>query len=206
MDAFLTSGQRALRQSVRDYFLRRNPNRDGDGRSEGIPEAGDLPDWLGTLPEGPAGLFERALVIEEVSAVSPSLGGSLFPAGGTSGRSPAEDAAAEIAVSLGTSAALLDACQRGAREKGLFESTLMDHQRTQARLADVLSGLEAARLRAYRAFLLLDRGDVARGEKELARAAERASQVHAAARDLATALLGAGGLELRTEKKERSRL
>ncbi len=205
MEAFLTPEQRALRQSVRDYFRRRPAPDTGEGAGETAAAAGALSGWLAKLAETRVGILERAIVVEEVSAVSPPLGRALVPSGDQTGLSPAEMTASEIAVSLGRAAGVLEACQRAAREKGFFESTLMDHQRAQMRLADVLSGLEAARLQAYRAFSLLDRGDSGRGERELARAAERASRVGAAARDLAAALLASDWLERGPEMHERSR-
>lgn len=194
MDAFLTPEQKALRQRIRAYLLGGDSN----------PAV--LPDWLDLGAGARAGFLERALIIEEISAVSPSLGRSLFQDGGGGDvRSAAGQTVAEIAVSLGTASAILEACQRAAKEKGLFESVLMDHQKTQSRLADVFSGLEAVRLQAYRAFLLLDRNDTRRGEKELEQAAVRSSQVRAAARDLASSLLGPGWVGRNPDDTERSR-
>jgi hypothetical protein len=194
MDAFLTSGQKALRQKIRAHFL-------GAGR-----EAADFPDWHGLWPEAPAGFLERALAVEEISAVSPSLGRSFVEGdGGWDSGSGVGKTIAEIARSLGTASATLEACLRAAREKGLFESVLMDHQKAQSELAEIHSGLEAARLLAYRAFLLLDRGNRARGERELEPAAARAFRVSAAARNLASALLGPEWLERHPNETERRR-
>jgi hypothetical protein len=180
MDAFLTPGQKALRQKIRAYFLGANP------------APAELPAWLTTAAAG--GFLERALAIEETTAVSPSLGRPLAEDGAAgSGPSGAEKAVVEIARSLGTASATLETCFRAAREKGLFDSVLLDHQKAQSGLAEVYSGLEAARALAYRAFILLDRGETARAEKEMGPAAVRAARISEAARDLAFALLGPGG-------------
>jgi hypothetical protein len=180
MDAFLTPEQKALRRRIHAYFQGANP------------ETTKLPAWLGSAAA--AGFLERALAIEEVSAVSPSLGRSLAEGGAQSGRpSGVEEAVAEIARSLGTAAATLETCMRVARDRGLFESVLLDHQKAQSGLAETYSGLEAARLLAYRAFILLDRGEEAKAERELGPAAARAARISETARDLASVLLGRGG-------------
>jgi hypothetical protein len=194
MDAFLTPGQKALRQRIRAHFLGADPG------------AADLLGGLGLGPAGATGFLERALAIEEISAVSPSLGRSFAEGdGGWDAGSGVGKTITTIARSLGTAAATLEACLRAAREKGLFESVLMDHQKVQSELAEIHSELEAARLLAYRAFLLLDRGDTARGERELEPASARAFRVSSAARSLASALLGPEWLERNPDETERSR-
>jgi alkylation response protein AidB-like acyl-CoA dehydrogenase len=213
MDAFLTPAQRALRQGVRDYFRERVPaNPVGPSFDSGLlPALGrrlrDLgyPDFLGSTTG--EGLLERALVIEEVSAASPELGQSLLSAGGGPDARPGTgmpDPVAEAAWTIGTTAAVLESCLGAARERGLFESTLMDYQRAQGDLAGALSGLEAARLQAYRALLLLDRGDVERGREELGRASACARRILGETRSLA-ALLGARRLPEITPEQERNR-
>jgi alkylation response protein AidB-like acyl-CoA dehydrogenase len=150
------------------------------------------PGLLGSLPaEGKAGLLERALVIEEVSAASPELGQTLLPVAGGQDALPGTgtgEAAGEAAWTIGAASAVLASCLRAAREKGLFESTLMDYQKAQSDLAGALAGLEAARLQAYRALILLDRGDIDRGRDELGRASDCARTILGEALTLAAAL------------------
>jgi len=200
MDAFLTPAQRALRKSLRDY-LRESAQANQDVVSPDsllLPALGRLltdlgyPGLLGSIQSGgQAGLLDRALVIEEISAASPELGQTLLPAAGGRDARPGTEAGAaagEAAWTIGAAAAVLVSCLRAAREKGFFESTLMDYQKIQSDLAGALSSLEAARLQAYRALRLLDRGDLDRGREELGRASACARTILGEALTLAAAL------------------
>jgi alkylation response protein AidB-like acyl-CoA dehydrogenase len=215
MDAFLTPEQKALRQDIRDYFREAAPpdfeSAPADPAaltaiSRRLKDLG-YPDLPGSGPgRRRLGLIEKALIIEEVSAASPELGRAIFAAGGgPAGRSGPEDPVAEVARDIGTAAAVLSSCLGAARDKGLFESTLMDHQKAQTDLADALSGLEAARLKAYRALRLLDRGDGERGDEELRRVAGRVREILGEARALASALAGGRGPTDKIAGQERSR-
>lgn len=215
MDAFLTPDEMALRQRVRDYF--RGGEASGRGvppGPAGLPEAGALLRELGFPgPRGPGddwkdgGLLAKALVVEEVSAVSPRLGCELVPVRGGEARDvpETETEAAEIAWTVGAAAAVLAACQKAARQQGFFASTLMDHQKVQMALGDLLSGLESARLQSYRALRLIDGGDAARGGEELRRAAGLARRARDIAMDAASALLDRGWLSENIPGYERSR-
>ncbi len=215
MDAFLTAEQKALRQDIRDHIREvasAGPESAPSGpaalaalgrrlRELGYP---DLPDPGPRA--GRMGLTEKALVIEEVSAASLELGRVISAAGGGSAGQPGpEDLVADVAGDLGTAAALIGSCLEAARNNGLFESALMDHQKAQMDLADALSGLEAARLQAYRALGLLDRGDEERGDKELRHAAGRVREVLNEARAMASDLAAEGGLTVKIPGRERSR-
>jgi alkylation response protein AidB-like acyl-CoA dehydrogenase len=215
MDAFLTPDETALRQRIRDYF------RDGEASGRGAPpgpagshEAGALLKELGfpgprlAGDEGKeAGLLAKALVVEEVSSASPRLGRELVPVlGGEARGAPGTDSeAAEIAWTIGVAAAVLEACLKAAREQGFFASTLMDHQKVQMALGDLLSGLESARLQSYRALRLIDGGDTTRGGEELRRAAGLAGRAHSEAMGMASALLGPRWLSEKIPGNERSR-
>ena len=214
MDAFLTPEQKALRKDIRDHFREVAP-ADSESAPAGpaaltaisrkLKDLG-YPDLPGAGPGmGRMGLIEKALIIEEVSAAAPELGRAIFAAGGgPAGRIGPEDSVAEVARDIGTAAAVLRSCLEAARDKGLFESTLMNHQKAQMDLADVLSGLEAVRLQAYRALRLLDRGDRERGDEELRRVAGRVRETLGEARALASALAGGRGLTDRIPGQERN--
>lgn len=215
MDAFLTPSEMAVRQRIRDYF--RDGEASGRGASPGpaglavsealLRELG-FPGPHGAGDEGQAsGLLARALVIEEVSSASPRLGRELVPVlGGEARDAPGtEGEAAEIAWTIGAAAAVLEACLKAAREQGFFASTLMDHQKVQMALGDLLSGLESARLQSYRALRLIDGGDTARGGEELRRAAGLARRARDIALGAASALLGRRWLSEIIPDNERSR-
>jgi alkylation response protein AidB-like acyl-CoA dehydrogenase len=207
MDAFLTPEQKALRQNIRDHLREGAPAGPAalTAISRKLKDLG-YPDLPGAGPGmGRMGLIEKALIIEEVSAAAPELGRAIFAAGGgPAGRIGPEDSVAEMARDIGTAAAVLRSCLEAARDKGLFESTLMDHQKAQMDLADVLSGLEAVRLQAYRALGLLDRGDGERGDEELRRVAGRVRETLGEARALASALAGGRGLTDKIPGQERN--
>lgn len=215
MDAFLTPNEMALRQRIRDYF--RDAAVSGGGAPPGpagSPEAGALlkelgfPGPPGAGDEGQAsGLLAKALVIEEVSSASPRLGRELVPVlGGEARDAPGTDGvAAEIAWTIGAAAAVLVACLKAAREQGFFASTLMDHQKIQMALGDLLSGLESARLQSYRALRLIDGGDASRGGEELRRAAGLARRARDSAMGAASALLDHRWLSDNIPDNERSR-
>jgi len=213
MDAFLTPDERALRQEVRNIFRERalagpqNASFDSASLaaiSRRLKELGH-PDLLDSGPgAGPTGLLERALIIEEVSAASPETARALFGAPeGQAGGPGGADPAAEVARAIGTAAAILETCLRAAREKGFFDSTLMDYQKAQADLANALSGLEAERLQAYRALRLLERGDKDRGDKELGHASARVQEILDEARSLLSGLLGGSGPPQKASEQER---
>jgi hypothetical protein len=213
MDAFLTPDEMAIRRRIRDYFRNeRGVIEDGSSGSSSLPDPGLLLKDMGFSElssvgaGGREGLLEKALIIEEVSSASPRLGRALIPARNVPEvQSGTEDLVASIAWSIGTAAAILDVCLRAAREKGLFDSTLMDHQKAQLTLGELLSGLEAARLQTYRALRLIDHGDKLRGEEELGRASGLADKIQGEARALASALLGESWVAERIPENERSR-
>jgi len=189
MDDFLTPFEQAFRQRVRDHF-----------RSGKSTAAAD--DAWSARPAGVEGLLGRALVIEEASAASPKLGRALLD--GAVAPSGTEAAAGELAWALGSAAAALEAGLVAARDKGLFQSTLMGHQKVQGDLAEAFSAVQALRLKAYRALRLLDRGERVRGEEELGRAAGEARAVRDRTLALAVALLDGGRLTELMPEKERS--
>jgi alkylation response protein AidB-like acyl-CoA dehydrogenase len=213
MDAFLTPEERALRQEVRNFFRERalagpqSKSLDSASLAAISRRLKDLghPDFLDAGPgAGPTGLLERALIIEEVSAASPETARALFGAAeGQHGGPGGADPAVEVARAIGTAAAILETCLRAAREKGLFDSTLMNCQKAQAELANALSGLEAERLQAYRALRLLDRGDKDRGGKELGQASARVREILDEARSLLSGLLGGDGRPQKAPEQER---
>jgi len=201
MDDFLTPGEKALKRDVREY-VRQRKTAEGPGDSPDQASLAAVRQRLGELGyrgfpvsgpgDGRAGWLQSALIIEEVSAAAPGLGRALSEAAfGPDGQPGAGDAAAGVANDIGTAAAVLESCLAVAREKGLFESALMDYQKAQTALADALSGLAAARMLTYRALRLIDRGDEEKGREELRRAASRVSEALAAARSVASALGGA---------------
>jgi len=211
MDAFLTPAERAVRQRIRDY-LRNGGGAGGRGAAgtAGMPERGKILSELSpATPPDPgrgSGLLEKALLIEEVSAVSPKLGRDLLPAApGPTAPAGAEGFAAGVAWSIGTAAGILEACMKAAREQGLFASTLMGCQETQMGLGELLSGLEAARLQSYRALRLIDGGEKIRGEDELEHASGLAGKIYNRALTMASSLLGAGWLSENMPDHERSR-
>jgi len=215
MDAFLTPNEMALRQRIRDYF--RDGRASGGGAPPGLTGSHDPGTLLKEVgfpgPHGAgnkgneASLFVKALVIEEVSSASPRLGRELVPVlgGAIHGAPGTRGEAAEIAWTIGAAAAVLQACLMAAREQEFFASTLMDHQKVQMALGDILSGLEAARLQSYRAFRLIDGGITARGEEELRRAAGLAGRAHGDAMGIASALLGPRWISENMTGNERSR-
>lgn len=188
-DVFLTAEEAAVRRRVRDLF------RNGPGPEKvpgsGAADPGRLLRDLGFDSLAAAGPVAATLVVEEISRVSPGLGRALLDFAAGPGR-PAgtEDAAAEAAWSLGTASAACEACLESARRAGLFESTLMGHQRVQVALAELVADLESARLRAFRALRLIERGEAGRGEGELERASALAARTRDAASALAAALPG----------------
>lgn len=213
MNAFLRPDEIAVRQRVRDYFRYGvGPDARKSSEAAGPPDADRLLRELGFQeasaagPPGGLGLLGRALIIEEVSSASPELGRVLATArSGPDGRPATEGAAAEVAWFIGAGAALLDGCLRLARAKGLFESTLMGYQQVQVGLSEVLSGLEAARLQAYRAFRLIERGEQERGKEELGRASRLAAEIYREARALAAALAGEAQVAGESLDHERNR-
>jgi alkylation response protein AidB-like acyl-CoA dehydrogenase len=214
MDDFLTPNELTIRRKVRVRL--REPFRPGRGTAaeaqapnggpaglEGLRRELGLPSpGTGGGSGSVRGLLERALVIEEVAAASPKLGRALLEA------APAppgiEGAAGELAWAIGSAAAALEAGLAAARERGLFESTLMGHQKVQGDLAEAFSAVQALRLKAYRALRLVDRGERVRGEHELGRAAAEAAAVRGRALALAGALLGPGRLADMMPEEERS--
>ena len=182
MDDFLTPVEQAVRHKVRDRL------REGGWPAglEGLLRALDVPP-AGEDGPGPA-LLERALVIEEVAAASPEMGRGLLRA------APflrgVEAAAGELAWVLGSAAAAVEAGLAAARDKGLFQSALMGHQKVQGELAEAFSAVQCLRLRAYRALRLVERGEGDRGGEELARTAADSAPVRERALALARSLIG----------------
>ena len=215
MDAFLTPNEMALRQRIRDYFRDREacgggapPGPNGSHEAGALLKELGFPGLHGAGDEGKGvGLLAMALFVEEVSSASPRLGRELVPVlGGEAHGAPGTDSeAAEIAWTIGVAAAVLEACLKAAREQGFFASTLMDHQKVQMALGDLLSGLESARLQSYRALRLIDGGDAARGGEELRRAAGLARRARDIAMGAALALLGPRWLSEKIPGNERSR-
>lgn len=215
MDAFLTPSEMAVRQRIRDYFRDReaagrgaSPGPAGLALSEALLKELGFPGPHATGDEWKDGsLLAKALVIEEISSASPRLGRELLPVlGGDARDAPGtEGEAAEIAWTIGAATAVLEACLKAAREQGFFASTLMDHQKVQMALGDLLSGLESARLQSYRALRLIDGGDAARGGEELRRAASLARTARDIATGAASALLDRRWLSELFPDNERSR-
>jgi alkylation response protein AidB-like acyl-CoA dehydrogenase len=213
MDVFLRPEEIAVRERVRDYL------RAGRVRAPAGPASKqDPPDprcLLNNLsfgglpcagPSAPVGLVGVALTVEELSCASPRLGRALIVAWDTPRRRTGpERAAADMAWSLGTAFAMYEACLTSARKRGFFDSTLMDHQKVQVGLAELLSILEAARLQSYRALHLIDRGKRDRGEGELKHAEQLAGQARQTAEALAAALLAEAWAKEGLPEGERSR-
>jgi hypothetical protein len=210
MDALFTLEELAARERVRAYFRR--------GRSSGPAGEKEVYDARRVLNDlglgepsgggfsGIPGLVGTALIVDELSSASPQLG-QAFLAGWTPSRpaSGPELSAAATAWDLGTASAAYGACLKAARERGYFGSTLMDHQRVQMDLAGLLAGLETARLQAYRALRLIDRGRGDRGEGELERARQLAARTREAAEALARTLIGEDWVKVTFPERERSR-
>ncbi len=217
MDAFLSAAQRRLRQTVRDFFresVAAEALDPGSGptsgpirvklleRLEGLgflglsDRRGDPP-AAGAAPDG----LDAALCLEEIAAGSPALALSFLPAsatlpaesgaslpGGSFGSIPAAGSA-EAAWLIGTSAFILEACYKAARERGLFASTLMAFSDGQQALANALVRLEACRLQVCRGWLA-GGVDPGRGSAELTQALTDARALAADVRALGAAHLG----------------
>jgi len=209
MDVFLKPEEIAVRQRIRDYF------RDNRGFAPAGYSGPDGPlqasqflkdmGFPGLGATGPLGFVKHALIIDEVSCASPRLGQVLL-AFWITPQDPhrAEYPAALAAWSVGAATAIFKACLKTAREKGFFKSTLMDHQKVQMDLANLLSGLEAARVQTYRALHLIDRGKNERGESELERASNLAGRTHDGAKALAAVLLDENWVKENIPENERS--
>jgi hypothetical protein len=209
MDALFTPEELAARERVRAYF--RGGQSSGPAGGKGAFDAHQVLEDLGLgEPSGAGfsgipGLVGAALIVDELSSASPRLGQALLagwarplPAAGP------ELSAAATAWDLGAVSAAYEACLKAARGRGYFGSTLMGHQRVQMDLAGLLAGLETARLQAYRALRLIDRGRGARGEGELERARQLAARTREAAEVLARTLLGEGWVKETFPERERS--
>jgi len=214
IDVFLTSADVAVRERVRDR-LRMNAGLSQPGASseKHSPDLRGLWDDLvsrdlsGSGALGPEGLVGAALAVEECSRASPRLGRALMAAWKRPRRrsGPEQRSALDAAWSLGTAASVYESCLKAAREGGYFESTLMGHLKVQLDLAELLSELESARVQAYRAFHLIDRGRAERGRNELARAAKLAGTARQTAEALAVGLLGQDWTGTLSPGGERSR-
>ncbi|HYA48954.1 MAG TPA: acyl-CoA dehydrogenase family protein [Burkholderiales bacterium] len=210
MDALFTPEELNARERVRAYF-RGGRGGGADGGESAFDALRVLKDLgLGARSgagfSGLPGLVGAALVVDEFSRVSPRLGLALLAGWGPPGpASGPEHAAATTAWDLGTTSAAYDACLEAARGRGFFGSTLMGHQRVQMDLAGILAGLEAARLQAYRAMRLIDRGRRDRGGEELERARQLAGRTCEAAKALAATLLGQDRVQEIFPERERSR-
>ncbi len=194
-DAFLTAEEAAVRRRVRDHLRNRRGAEGAAPGGGGAPDPRPLLRDLGFDSLAAAGPVAATLVVEEASRISPGLGRALL-AGATG-----ERAGAEAAWSLGTAAAACEACLEAVRRGGLFESALLGHQGVQVALGEIVTELESARLRAFRALRLIERGEAVRGEGEL----ERASALAVRTRDAALALTASLPGTSRGPEVERSR-
>ncbi|MGH6610094.1 MAG: acyl-CoA dehydrogenase family protein, partial [Burkholderiaceae bacterium] len=102
--------------------------------------------------------------------------------------------ASVAAAALGFGQRALDEALAHTRSRRLFNARLADMQMTQARLADMATALESARLLTYRAAWLRDARD-ARTTKEAAMAKMAATEAAQSVIDSAVQLFGARGVE-----------
>jgi acyl-CoA dehydrogenase len=86
----------------------------------------------------------------------------------------------------------LDEALAHSSRRGLFGKTLADFQLTQAALADMATGIDAARLLTYRAAWLRDRGE--RATREVAMAKMTATETAQRVIDRAVQLFGGRGV------------
>jgi len=200
MDDFLTPAERDLRRSARELFRPRNGSAAG-GAGPGAGPSG-FEGLFKELGFRGRGQLERALIVEEAAAASPDLARALLesaPAGAGAAAwnlawTPGTASAAmELAWNLGTASAAIEVGLAAARDRGLFQSALMGHQKVQGELADALTAVRALRLRAYRALRLVDAGRTGRGTEELGLAAAEAAAVRDRTLAVVGALLGGPG-------------
>ena len=192
MDAFWTEEQAILRHRAREYF-----RLEGEAlhREASTPSMSILRD-LGIARDAkgsPAfsGMSEGVLIIDEASFFRPRLGLELMERwlSGKEGNSP-EEKLFRLARIAGTAARVFEAGVREARNRGVFESSLMGCRELQETLAGLASGVELLRLGACRICHLLDRGERDRGEAELAPLYEKALALGREAGSAALGLLG----------------
>ena len=188
-DMFLTAEELAVRRRVRER-LRNWDAPDGPPQGGRAADAGRLLEDLGLAPPVAVGPMAAALAVEEISRVSPELGRALVAGGAVPWPGASDRAAAETAWSLGAAGAACEACLERVRGAGMFDSTLMGHREAQVALGELVTDLQAARLGAFRAVRLIERGESVRGRGELERAAALASRTREAALALAAALPG----------------
>jgi hypothetical protein len=192
VDAFWTEEQTTLRNRTREYF-----RLEGEAfRKDASTLSMSILRHLGISRDGdgfPAfsGMSEGVLIIDEASFSRPRLGLDLMERwlAGAAGSSP-EERLFRLARIAGTSAHVFEAGVRGARDKGVFESSLMGCRELQETLAGLASGVELLRLGACRICHLLDRGERDRGEAELAPLYERALALGREAGSVALGLFG----------------
>jgi hypothetical protein len=186
MEAFFTAREKALRAGLRERLWGR---RSVSGAA-GVP-AESLLEGLIDDSSGPA-LFERALLLEEISLTCPRLGREMFQrmSPTTGGMVAFAGSALSAAECIGAAAFVLEACYRAALDKNLFQSVLMEAGKIQQDMADLAAGLESVRFEAYRSLRLLDRGETDQGGSELERTSGRAAALKAGILRLASDLLG----------------
>lgn len=192
MDAFWTEEQTTLRNKSREYFRLKGEALCRDASTPPVSILRDL--GIDRDAEGlPAfcGLSDGALIIDEASYFRPRLGLDLMERwlAGEVGNS-SEAKLFRIARIAGTAARVFEAGAREAREKGVFESSLMGCRELQETLAGLASGVEILRLGACRLCHLLARGERDRGEAELTRLYEKALALGRDAGSVALGLLG----------------
>ena len=95
-------------------------------------------------------------------------------------------------AALGFAQRALDEALAHSTERALFGKTLADFQLTQAALADMATGIDAARLLTYRAAWMRDNGE--RGTSEVAMAKMTATETAQQVIDRAVQLFGARGV------------
>jgi acyl-CoA dehydrogenase len=96
------------------------------------------------------------------------------------------------AAALGFAQRALDEALAHSASRKLFGRTLADFQLTQVALAEMATGIDAARLLTYRAAWLQDRGE--RASREVAMAKMTATETAQQVVDRAVQLLGARGV------------
>lgn len=166
----LTAPERTFKEAVREFAERALPGAN-DGRlpCPDMPEAlcRELETWLSAAKPAGLSLVEEVVALEEIIRRCPASGPGLIGSGLFGSSCPALcRAAADLGAAQGVLARGLGAASK---PEGLRRAVLQE-------LADALAGIEAARLKLYRAAILEESG---RGQPDETAGAERL------ARDLA---------------------